>query len=105
MVTSLTVLASEISKSDFIGFVTEFKDHNNLLEALDCQQSDIIVITTDLSARSANKLKIPRGKIGILQKGKSGGLNINAITSPTENATSDEKIKNQKRQRKIQKRL
>ena len=40
MVTSFTVLASEISKSDLIGFVTEFKDHNNLLEALDCQQSD-----------------------------------------------------------------
>ena len=89
MVTSFTVLASEISKSDLIGFVTEFKDQNNLLEALDCQQSDIIVITTDLSATDlAHKLKIPRGKIGILKEGKSGDLNINAITSPTEKATS-----------------
>ena len=56
--TEYTVSALEVSKSDLITFVTKYKDQNNLLEALDCQQSDILVISSDLSATDlAGELK------------------------------------------------
>ena len=56
--TEYTVSALEVSKSDLITFVTKYKNQNNLLEALDCQQSDILVISSDLSATDlAGELK------------------------------------------------
>ena len=63
--TEYTVLALYISKSDLITFVTKYKEQNNLLDALDCSQSDIIVIATDLSATDlAGELKFPIAKSG-----------------------------------------
>ena len=89
MITTYTVLAQDVAKSDLIAFTTKFKDQNNLLDTLDAQQSDLIAITTDLSDTDlAFELKVPRGKLGILKPGKSGDVQINAITSG-ENDTAD----------------